>query len=520
MASGCRSAAPAVESTGQRSPTPMPAGPGPRVSPPASRVLLAPAAGVVLAGLGPAVFTSALPAMVTQLHALAYLPWVVAVGLAPAAMAIPAYGALGESLGLRRMFRIAVICFIAGTVACAAAGNLAALLTARWIQGLGSGGLLVLPAAVVAHEFSGRPRARYLGYIVSLHVLASLVGLAVGGVLVDRVSWRAAVLSPVAVGVYAVVAARRIPHRVRAGAAPVSLVSVVLLAVALFGLVAAVLAGSASGPTADAALACLLAAAAALTGYCLHARRTAAAVVPLALLREPTIAITSLVGMVCGLALHGAMTFLPVLYQVGHATSGSLSGLLVMPILGAVMLTSAPIGGWVARSGRWRRLPVTGTAVIAAGCTGLAWAGGLPSPVQAAAWVAVVGVGLGLTLPAMLIAVQASVAPARLGVATATHQLSVVLGAALGVTAMGAVWERRLHQVLSLRLPVDARAIADDALSSATAVAALDPAVARAVRQAVIAATGRTFLSIGLLAVLAHAVAWRLRQEHERSDAV
>ncbi|HEX9888671.1 MAG TPA: MFS transporter, partial [Nitriliruptorales bacterium] len=279
-------------------------------------LLLAPMSGILLVALGQSVLTTALPTVVGELGALRHLPWVVAAGLVATAASVPLFGRLSDDLGRRRVFRAAIITFIIGTLASGAAQTLPQLLIARVVQGIGGGGLITLPHAIVADVFSPRERGRYLGYTVSMHVLASVLGPLVGGLLVDHVSWRVALAAPAPVGIYALMVSVRVPDQRSGREGRASLTSASLLATGVVSLMLAVLAGGALGWTSSPMLLAGAVAAASMAAYVAHARRSADAVIPPGLLRNPTVAVTTAVGLLLGMSLHGSLAFLPVFFQV------------------------------------------------------------------------------------------------------------------------------------------------------------------------------------------------------------
>ena len=387
---------------------------------------------MLLASLDQTIVSTALPTIVGDLGGLDQLSWVVTAYLLGATVSMPLWGRASDLYGRKPLFIAAIVVFLAGSALSGAAGSLGQLIGFRALQGLGAGGLMTLAMAIVGEIVSPRERGRYQGYIQMVFVLASVAGPLLGGVFADHASWRWVFYVNLPIGAAAlalIVTALHLPVERK----PVQL--------DYFG--AALLAGS---------LTCLLLAtsqgaeilyagfAILLVAFVAQERRASEPVLPLRLFREPVFDIVSVTLFLTTLAFFAVIVFMPVFLQSVTGASATESGFLLLPLLLAATASTALSGRAISKTGRYKRFPVIGLAIMTIGLLALSQMNESTSQFTAAALLAVFGLGFGLVSQVLTVAIQNAVDRRDLGIATASANLFRSLGGAIGAAGFGAIF--------------------------------------------------------------------------------
>jgi len=250
----------------------------------------------------------------------------------------------------------------------------------------------------------------------------------------------------------------------------------------------------------------------ALAAFFVVERRVAEPVLPPRLWHSRTFVLTSAVGFIIGFALYGALTFLPLFQQVVRGASPTASGLQLLPLMLGLIASSVGSGRLIARTGRYRIYPIAGTALTALGLALLAQMGPHTSTGTSAAFMVVLGFGLGMVMQVLILAVQNDVPYEDLGVATAGATLFRSIGGSLGTAALGAVFANRLVAELTSRLPVSAGGLAHAGNVNPAAVASLPAAIRGGYLEGFSAALGTVFIVAAVAAVLAFTLTWFIRE--------
>ncbi|HET6548120.1 MAG TPA: MFS transporter, partial [Solirubrobacter sp.] len=398
-----------------------------------------PFAAVVLAML-PAVLdqtmlATGLPVIAGDLGSVSDVSWVVTAYVVAAAAATPLWGKLGDRLGRKRMLELALAAFVAVSALCGAAQDMTELIVLRLVQGAAAGGLMALAMASVGDLVSPRERGRYQGYIAATFAVATIVGPLLGGALVEGASWRWVFFVNLPVGVVALVALR-----LRLPAGPVSPVEhpldtrgAALLAAATSALMLACIQESARLWLVGATL--VLSAALVFVE-----RRAGDPIVPLALLRTRTVALVSVALFFATAALFAVTVFVPLFLQTTTGATPTEAGLLLVPAMLGITVSTTLAGRAIARTGRYKRFPVAGLTLMTGALVALAALAGEPSQVATGLALAVFGLGFGMVTQVLVIAIQNTVERRALGVATATAGFFRALGGAVGAAVLGAVF--------------------------------------------------------------------------------
>ena len=443
-------------------------------------------AAIVLAML-PAVIdqtilATALPTIAADLGSVADLSWVVTAYVIAAAATTPLWGKLGDRHGRKRLLEVALTLFLAASALCGVTQDVTEMIGARALQGAAAGGLMALAMACVGDLVSPRERGRYQGYIAAAFAVTTVVGPLVGGALVEGASWRWVFYVNLPVGLVALAGLRALlPAAPASGArAPLDLPGAALLAAATAGvMLTCVLGGERFAWTSWKTLAlvgAMLACGAALAAW---ERRAADPIVPLHLLRTRVVAVSSTALFLATAALFAVTVFVPLFLQATTGATPTEAGLLLVPAMLGITVATTLTGRSVARTGRYKRFPVAGLGLMAAGLALMAAVARDPSRVTIGLGLTVFGLGFGMVGQILVTAVQNGVERRELGVATAATGFFRALGGAIGAAILGAVFAARVGGGASSEIGPAVQIV----LLSGAAIAALALLVVLALRE-------------------------------------
>lgn len=411
----------------------------------------------ILAGLMMAMLTSmlstsvvatALPTIVGDLGGQDQLAWVASASLLTMTASTPLWGKLSDIAGRKLMFQTSLLIFVLASVAAGLSQNIGQLIAARAVQGLGVGGLSALAQVILGDVVEPRQRGRYAGYMGAVFGVATVAGPLLGGFIVDADAlgwrWTFYVCVPLAVVAFLVIQKvlklPRVPRDTRVD---------VFGAVTITGSAALLMLVLSMGGTEFAWNSrwtyILLGAAVALLGLAVVAERIARdPILPPRLFRNRTFVLTSLISICVGMAMFGVMIYMPQYLQIVKGMSPTASGLMTLPLVLGMLVTSTGSGQMVTRTGRYKLFPVLGTLCIAIGMFLLAQLHTDSPKLLVGADLALLGIGMGLTLQILILAAQNAAAPADLASTTSGVSFFRNLGGAMGVAAFGAILANRV----------------------------------------------------------------------------
>jgi len=466
---------------------------------------------LLLAALDQTIVSTALPTIVGDLGGIAHLSWVVTAYLLASTITGPLYGKLGDLYGRKKILQGAIVLFLIGSALCGLAQSMAQLIAFRALQGLGAGGLMVVTLAVVGDIIPPRERGRYQGYFGAVFGVSTVVGPLLGGFFVDNLSWRWIFYVNLPVGAIAlsVIATafhtREVHTRHAMDYLGAALLAGALASVVLF----TSLGGTTWAWVSPEVIGLIVASVLLVPAFLLVEARAREPILPLSLFRNHTFSVTSAVGFIVGFALFGAVTYLPLYLQVTKGSSPTVSGLQLTPLMGGVLVTSITSGQLISRLGRYRMFPIAGTALMVVAMFLLSRLQAGTSTWVAAVFALVLGLGLGMVMQVLVLAVQNAVDRSVMGVATSGSTLFRQVGGSIGVALFGTIFASRVHVELGKRLPPGSHV---PKTINPAGIKHLPERAHAAFADAFAAALHPVFLTAAAVSFLAFALTWLLRE--------
>jgi len=486
-------------------------------------ILFALMLGMFLAALDQTIVATALPTIAGDLKGLNHLSWVVTAYLITSTISLPLWGKFGDLYGRKNFYQIAIIIFLVGSMLSGLSQNMIELIACRAIQGAGAGGLMVGSQAIIGDVIPPRQRGRYMGYFGAVFGLSSILGPLAGGWFTQHASWRWIFYINVPIGVIAMVAialvlhipSNRVHHKV-------DWWGTALLSTGVVGLILLTTWGGqqyAWGSSTIIGLGVL--SAILLVAFCFIEARVSEPIIPLNLFRNRTFNAASAVSFVIGFTMFGSIVYLPLYLQIVHGASPTLSGLELLPMVGGMLITFILSGQLVSRTGRYKIFPILGSAVLTIGLVFLTRLGSHTSFSYAAIDMFVVGLGLGLVMQILVVAVQNAVPHSQLGTATATATFFRTIGGAFGVAVLGAVFNTRLlDQLRSTGSPALLKLLKGGNIAENPAQIHKLPLVERTIVVNAFSHTLQTVFVVAVpFAVVAFVVSWFLKEIPLRQKA-
>jgi EmrB/QacA subfamily drug resistance transporter len=451
---------------------------------------------IFLASVEGTIVATAMPTIVSQLGGLSIYSWVFAIFMLTSTTTVPLYGKLSDVFGRKQVYLVSMIIFLIGSVLCGLATSMEQLILFRAVQGIGAGGVLPLTFTIIGDLFSFERRARMQGLFSGVWGVSSIIGPLIGGFLVDQISWKWVFFINVLPGLVAIAlvwfpwkdstAHTKIRPAIDYAGAALLTLGVICLLMGLEDL------GQPQGVWILGTALVLFAALAWVEV------RAADPILPLPLFRDRLFNISILHGVLAGAAMFGSLTYVPLFVQAVLGTSATQAGLALTPMSLAWTFASILAGYMLLKMG-YRTLALAGMVLVVVGAFFMSRISAQTSYLWVTFYLSLMGLGMGLSIPAFLIAVQSNVRKRDLGVATSTLQFSRSIGGTLGVSILGVFLSSKLASQLTAA-GLDPAGISIDTLLDP--VAQTSAALAGPVREALAIAIAYLFLVSFIVAII------------------
>jgi EmrB/QacA subfamily drug resistance transporter len=465
--------------------------------------------------LSSTVVTNALPRITTELRGSesAYT-WVVTATLLTMTASTPIWGKLADRVNRKLLMQLALGIFLLASCLAGFSQSMGMLIAARALQGIGSGGVMALSQIIIGAMIPPRERGRYSGYLGASFALATVLGPLVGGAIVDTpfLGWRGCFYVGVPFAAVAFVVLQRtlrLPHVKQD--IPIDYTGAVLITTGVSTLLIWVsLAGAEAFPWASVQTALLVPLAVVLIiGAIVAESQATDPIIPLGIFRNRTVALSVLSSIFMGVGMVGATVFMGQYFQIAKGNSAVVAGMLTLPLVLGMFVTSLVTGRLITSTGKWKRYLVGGAVALVVGTAILGTLSRTTPGVLIATGLLLVGVGIGATNQNLVLAVQNSLPLSQLGAGSSTVSFFRSLGSASGLAVLGAVLTTQLGGLMrsgfaDARLPVPPggeHAIPD--------VRSMDPETVRIIQDSYATGIAHVFLimvpiiAVGALLILA-----------------
>ncbi|GIE96654.1 MDR family MFS transporter [Paractinoplanes rishiriensis] len=451
------------------------------------------------------IVSTALPKIIGSLNgSQTQYTWVVTATLLTATASTPIWGKLADLYSKKLLIQISIVVFVLGSIVAGLSQTAGQLIAARAFQGLGMGGVQALVQVAIAAMIPPRERGRYNGYLGGVMALATVGGPLLGGLIVDTswLGWRWCFFIGAPIAVIALVVLQKTLNLavVRRDDVKVDYLGATLIAVGVSILLIWVSFVDSSFAWLSWQTAAMVGAGLVILAAAIRVEsRVAEPVVPLDIVRQRTTALAIIASLAVGMAMFGGAVFLGQYFQIGRGYSPTEAGLLTIPMMAGVLVSSTISGRMISKSGRLKPYIVTGTLILVVGFAGLSVLDHDTPLWYVGTAMALVGVGVGMSMQNLVLAVQNTVSLKDIGVASSSVAFFRSLGGTIGVSVLGAVLANRVTATLTQELPA---AASGSSGTSSLNLAALPESVQHIVRAAYGDATGHIFLISAAIAVV------------------
>lgn len=322
---------------------------------------------MLLSSLDQTIFSTALPTIVGELNGVEHMLWVTTAYILASTIMLPVYGKLGDLIGRKGLFLGAISIFIAGSIVGGLAQDMTWLIIGRAIQGIGGGGLMILAQAIIADVVPARERGKYMGIMGGVFALSSVAGPLLGGWFTEGIGWRWAFWMNIPLGLLAMASAAfflRLPKNTNKKPS-IDYAGMGLLALASSSIVLITTWGGTTYEWMSAQIIGLISlAVVAAFAFIQVEKRAQEPIMPPELFKDRNFNLTTIAGLIIGIAMFGALAYMPTYLQMVTGVGATEAGFLMIPMMAALLVSSIATGQLVTKTGRYKWFPVVGTAIV------------------------------------------------------------------------------------------------------------------------------------------------------------
>ncbi|RPJ99302.1 hypothetical protein BSBH6_04133 [Bacillus subtilis] len=396
---------------------------------------------------------TAMPKIVGDLGGLSMMTWLTTAYLLTSTTIVPIAGKLADLLGRRIVYVSGLIIFMAASALCGMANNMTELIIFRGLQGIGGGIMMPMAMIVIGDLFTGKQRAKFQGVFGAIYGLASVIGPQIGGWIVDSLNWKWVFYINLPVGIIAVIfIARGLQGRQQTGPINFDIAGIFTMIVGVVSLLLALSFGGKDYAWGSWQILGLFALALiGIVSFIIVESKAKEPILPMYLFKNRTFTFLNLIGFFMSIGMFGAITFVPFFMQGIVGVSASESGTIMTPMMISMIITSI-IGGQLVYKIGIKPQIITGMIVMAGGFLLLTTLDLDTSKLVATSYMAIIGLGMGLVMPILTLALQESFSKEELGVVTSSSQFFRSIGGTFGITMLGAVMNARSGSLLTDKL--------------------------------------------------------------------
>lgn len=396
---------------------------------------------------------TAMPKIVGDLGGLSMMTWLTTAYLLTSTTVVPIAGKLADLLGRRIVYVSGLLIFMAASALCGMANNMTELIIFRGLQGIGGGIMMPMAMIVIGDLFTGKQRAKFQGVFGAIYGLASVIGPQIGGWIVDSLNWKWVFYINLPVGIIAVIfIARGLQGRKQTGPINFDIAGIFTMIVGVVSLLLALSFGGKDYAWGSWQILGLFALALiGIVSFIIVESKAKEPILPMYLFKNRTFTFLNLIGFFMSIGMFGAITFVPFFMQGIVGVSASESGTIMTPMMISMIITSI-IGGQLVYKIGIKPQIITGMLIMAGGFLLLTTLDLDTSKLVATSYMAIIGLGMGLVMPILTLALQESFSKEELGVVTSSSQFFRSIGGTFGITMLGAVMNARSGSLLTDKL--------------------------------------------------------------------
>lgn len=425
---------------------------------------------MLMSSLNQTILAPSLPTIVGELHGVERMSWVITIFILLSTITMPVYGKLSDQFGRKPFLIFAIVAFMAGSVVGALTQDMNWLIFARALQGLGGGGLMILSQAVIADVIPPRDRGRYMGIIGGVFAFSSVAGPLIGGWITEGPGWRWAFWLNLPLAILSILAVIfLLPHRPfrdREKHSVDYLGSLILMSGTSALVLATIWGGNQYEWTSPEIIGLLVFSVVAALVFIPVENRAVEPIMPMYLFKNRNFVLTLGASLALGVAMFGAVEYIPTYLQMALGVSATAAGLLMIPMMGVLLVVSIITGRLVSKTGRYKAYVTVGTTIVALGLFLLSLVD-LETPTWLfCVYLGVMGAGLGMSMQFLTLIVQNAFAVSLVGTATAANNFFRQVGSTVGASLVGGLFTSRLTSLISERMPKQALQSSGDHASS------------------------------------------------------